>query len=157
MNAGGIDWQCCRFEALGVHRLYDVLALRCRVFILEQGAYQDPDGVDQQSWHLMAFGSNGRLLAYLRIVDPGLKYAEPSIGRVLTAPEARGTGFGRLLMNEALARCGRLWPGSAVRISAQARLRRFYGELGFVADSSEYLEDNMPHLQMLWTPGQETA
>jgi ElaA protein len=157
VNKGGFDWQCSRFEDLGVQRLYDVLALRCRVFILEQGAYQDPDGVDQQSWHLMAWGSNGRLLGYLRIVDPGLKYAEPSIGRVLTAPEARGTGLGRSLMNQALARCGRWWPGSPVRMSAQARLRRFYGELGFVAASDEYLEDNIPHLQMLWTPPRETA
>ena len=73
----------------------------------------------------------GALLAYLRVVDPGVKYDEPSIGRVVTAPEVRGTGLGRALMREGLAGCARHWPGRAVRISAQARLQRFYAELGF--------------------------
>ena len=145
-------WSWTRFETLGVHGLYQVLALRCRVFILEQGAFQDPDGVDARCWHLCGRDAQGALLAYLRVVDPGVKYAEASIGRVLTAPEVRRGGFGRELMLEGLARCATAWPGQPVRISAQTRLRDFYGRLGFEAASDEYLEDQMPHLQMLWRP-----
>ena len=100
-----MNWLWCRFGDLGVDNLYDALALRCRVFILEQGPYLDPDGVDRQSWHLMGRDAQGALQAYLRVVDPGLKYEEPSIGRVITAPESRGTGLGRVLFGAGVARC----------------------------------------------------
>ncbi len=129
-----------------------MLALRCRVFVLEQGPYLDPDGVDAHSWHLQGRDDGGVLQAYLRAVDPGIKYAEPSIGRVVTAPEVRGTGLGRALMREGLVRCAAQWPGQGIRISAQARLRRFYNELGFEAVSDEYLEDAIPHVEMSWRP-----
>lgn len=148
-----LHWRWQRFDDLGVHALYDVLALRCRVFVLEQGPYLDPDGLDRRAWHLQGRDDAGTLQAYLRAVDPGAKYAEPSIGRVLTAPEVRGTGLGRALMREGLARCASAWPGQAVRISAQARLRRFYEGLGFVAEGEVYLEDDIPHLQMVRVPG----
>jgi ElaA protein len=147
-----MHWTWTRFEQLGVQGLYDILALRCRVFILEQGPYLDPDGLDAHSWHLQGRDEAGVLLAYLRTVDPGIKYAEPSIGRVIAAPEVRGTGLGRRLMHEGLARCAAQWPGQGVRISAQARLRRFYIELGFEPVGDEYIEDTIPHLQMLWRP-----
>ena len=140
-----------RFDDLGVHALYDILALRCRVFILEQGAYLDPDVADRHSFHLQGRDASGALQAYLRAVDPGVTYAEPSSGRVITAPEVRGSGCGRTLMREALARCSAQWPGQEVRISAQARLRRFYGDFGFEAVGDEYLEDAIPHVQMLRT------
>ncbi|MBN8507106.1 MAG: GNAT family N-acetyltransferase [Burkholderiales bacterium] len=148
-----LRWRWCRFDELGVHELYDLLALRCRVFVLEQGPYLDPDGLDRQAWHLQGRDAEGRLQACLRAVEPGAKYTEPSIGRVVTAPEVRGTGLGRALMHEGLARCRAQWPGAPVRISAQARLRRFYESLGFVADGAEYLEDNIPHRQMVRRPG----
>jgi len=141
-----------RFGELGVDNLYDALALRCRAFVLEQGAYLDTDGIDRQSWHLLGRDAAGVLQAYLRAVDPGIKYAEPSIGRVATAPEVRGSGLGRELMRQGLARCAATWPGLGVRISAQARLRRFYAELGFEAIGDEYSEDAIPHLEMLWRP-----
>jgi len=64
----------------------------------------------------------------------------------------RGTGLGRVLMQQGLARCTRQWPGRTVRISAQSRLRRFYETLGFETASEEYLEDNIAHLQMIWRP-----
>lgn len=145
-----MQWSWLRFDELGVHGLYEVLALRCRVFILEQGAYLDPDGADARCWHLCGRDERGALVAYLRAAEPGVKYAEPSIGRVVTAPEVRGTGLGRVLMEQGLARCDRQWPGRALRISAQSRLRRFYVSLGFEAASGDYLEDNIPHLQMTW-------
>lgn len=142
-------WSWTRFDDLGVHGLYDILALRCRVFILEQGAYLDPDGADPHSWHLQGRDEAGMLQAYLRAVDPGLKYAEPSIGRVITAPEVRRSGLGRVLMREGLARCAAQWPGQGVRISAQARLHDFYAAFGFEAVGDEYLEDGIAHIQML--------
>ena len=145
-------WTWARFEELGVDALYDALALRCRVFILEQGPYLDPDGLDRQSFHLLGRDDTGALQAYLRVVDPGAKYAEPSIGRVITAPEVRGQGQGWALMREGLARCARAWPGQGIRISAQAHLERFYGALGFQAVGSPYDEDGIPHLQMFRPP-----
>ena len=147
-----MNWTWLRFGELGVDNLYDALALRCRAFVLEQGAYLDTDGIDRRSWHLLGRDNAGVLQAYLRAVDPGIKYAEPSIGRVATAPEVRGSGLGRELMRQGLARCAATWPGLGVRISAQARLRRFYAELGFEAIGDEYPEDNIPHLEMLWRP-----
>jgi ElaA protein len=148
-----LHWHWSRFDDMGVHALHDALALRCRVFILEQGPYQDPDDADKSSWHLLGRAApGGALLATLRVVDPGVSYPEPSIGRVVTAPEARGTGAGRALVREGLARCAAAWPGRAVRISAQAHLQRFYGEVGFTTVSDEYLEDGIPHVEMLWTP-----
>ena len=147
-----LHWTWARFDDPGVHALHDALALRCKVFILEQGPYQDPDGADKHAWHLLGYDSAGALKACLRVVDPGVNYAEPSIGRGLPAPEARGGGAGRALMAQGLARCNQVWPGRAVRISAQAHLQRFYGSLGFVAVSDVYLEDDIPHIEMLWSP-----
>ena len=117
--------------------------------MLEQGPYLDPDGFDRQAWHLLGRGPDGRLLAYLRVLDPGQRFAEPSIGRVLIAAEVRGTGLGRALMAEGLARCAQVWPGRAIRISAQAHLQHFYGTLGFDAAGEPYLEDGIAHVEML--------
>ena len=144
-----MNWSWQRFAELGVDNLYDALALRCRVFILEQGPYLDPDGLDRQSWHLLGRDEAGTLQAYLRVVDPGLKYDEPSIGRVITAPEVRGTGLGRRLFAEGVARCQTAWPGQAIRISAQAHLERLYGTYGFVRVGANYLEDGIPHVEMI--------
>lgn len=144
-----MNWAWQRFAELGVDGLYDALQLRCRVFILEQGPYLDPDGIDRHAWHLLGRDAQGALVATLRLVDPGVKYAEPSIGRVVTAPEVRGTGIGRALVAEGMAGCDRLWPGRGVRISAQAHLERFYNGFGFERVGDVYDEDGIAHVQML--------
>ena len=144
-----MNWLWSRFANLGVDNLYDALALRCRVFIVEQGPYLDPDGVDRQCWHLLGRDAKGCLQAYLRLVDPGVKYTEPSMGRVVTAPETRGTGAGHALVAEGLRHCVAVWPGLGLRISAQAHLQRFYGAHGFVAVGDVYAEDEIPHIEML--------
>lgn len=146
-----MNWSWFRFHELGVDNLYDALALRCRVFILEQGPYLDPDGLDRQSWHLLGRDAAGVLQAYLRIVDPGFKYEEPSIGRVITSAEVRGQGVGRALFAEGVRQCEAVWPGRGIRISAQAHLERLYGSYGFVRVGEPYLEDDIPHLEMLKT------
>ncbi len=150
-----LTWTWSRFAELGVDNLYDALSLRCRVFVLEQGPYLDPDGIDRLAWHLLGRDDAGQLQAYLRVVDPGVKYAEPSIGRVITAAAVRGTGLGRRLVAEGLARCAAAWPGQGIRISAQAHLEGFYGGFGFVRVGGPYSEDNIPHLEML-VPGART-
>ena len=144
-----MNWTWSRFAGLGVDNLYDALALRCRVFILEQGPYLDPDGVDRQAWHLLGRDGAGVLQTYLRVVDPGARYAEPSIGRVITAPEQRGRGIGRELVAQGIARCAATWPGRDIRIAAQAHLQAFYGGFGFVPIGEIFLDDDIPHIQML--------
>ena len=147
-----LHWTWERFDGLGVHALHDALALRCRVFILEQGPYQDPDAADKHAWHLLGRSTDGVLLALLRVVDPGVNYPEPSIGRVVVVPELRGKGVGRALLEEGLLRCQSVWPRRAVRISAQAHLQRYYSGQGFAPVTDEYLEDSIPHIGMLWSP-----
>lgn len=143
-----LQWTWLRFADLGVDRLYDLLALRAQVFILEQGPYLDPDGLDRASWHLLGHDEAGALRAYLRIVDPGLKYAEPSMGRVVLDQALRGSGLADQLVAEGLARAAAVWPGQGNRISAQAHLQRFYGRHGFSPVGEPYLEDDIPHIQM---------
>jgi len=94
------------------------------------------------------------LLAYCRLVPPGVKFAEPSIGRVLTTEAVRRTGAGRELVREAVARAQALWPGAALRIGAQVYLDKFYGEFGFTQCSEPYDEDGIMHIHML-RPGRE--
>ena len=147
-----LAWAWRRFAELGVDSLYDLLALRARVFILEQGPYLDPDGADRHSGHLLGRDSAGELQAYLRIVDPGLKYAEPSMGRVVLAKALRGSGLADALVAEGLARSDAAWPGAGNRISAQAHLQGFYGRHGFVAVGEPYLEDDIAHIQMWRRP-----
>ncbi len=147
-----LSWTWQRFADLGVDALYDALALRAAIFSVEQNcAYLDPDGVDRHSWHLLGRDDQGQLRAYLRLVDPGVKYAEPSIGRVVLDQALRGSGVADQLLTEGLCRADAAWPGQANRISAQAHLQRFYGRHGYQPVGEVYSEDDIPHIQM-WRP-----
>ena len=115
-------------------------------------AFQDADGFDFAAWHLLGWTTDVAmpvLAAYLRVLDPGTKYAEVSIGRVLTTPAHRGLGLGRTLMVEGLSRCDVSWPGTSIRIAAQQRLERFYASLAFRPISDPYLEDDIVHVDMV--------
>ena len=149
-----MHWTWSRFDELGVGNLHDALVLRARVFVLEQSCvFQDPDDADRHGWHLLGRKDEaGALVSYLRLVDSGVRYPEPSIGRVVTAPEVRGTGAGRVLMAEGLRRCLASWPGRGIRLGAQAHLEPFYGEFGFVRVGEVYLEDDIPHIEMWRAP-----
>lgn len=143
-----LTWTCKPFEALSAAELYQALRLRAEVFVIEQQCiYLDPDGLDLQAWHLLGW-DEGRLTGYLRLLPPGLKGAEPAIGRVVTAAAARGSGLGRQLMQQALRECEALWPGRPLFLSAQSHLQSFYGGLGFVPVSEQYVEDGIPHVDM---------
>jgi len=147
-----LRWQWSRLAALAPAALYAVLAARQQVFAVEQHcAFQDADGFDFAAWHLLGWnaGDTTALAAYLRVLDPDTKYAEPSIGRVLTVPAHRGLGLGRMLMLEGLARCDTAWPGRSVRIAAQQRLEQFYASLGFRSVSAMYMEDGIAHVDMV--------
>jgi ElaA protein len=142
------DW--LPFSSMSGREVHDVLQLRARVFVVEQKCpYLDPDGVDPQCWHGLVRDEAGALVATARIVPPGVKYVEPAIGRVVSAPEARRTGAGRALMISAIAQTKRLFPGQPIRIGAQRYLEKFYGSLGFVQTGEPYDEDGIPHIEML--------
>ncbi|MBL8521919.1 MAG: GNAT family N-acetyltransferase [Betaproteobacteria bacterium] len=114
--------------------------------------FQDNDGADFDAWHLLGWRQDGgqrELVAYCRIVDPGIKYAEPSIGRVVTPRSVRLEGYGKILMAEALRRHDALYPGVANRIGAQQRLEKFYQEFGFETVSDTYIEEGIPHVVMV--------
>jgi len=146
-------WQWSRFSELRPQDLYAVVRLRESVFIVEQQCpYNDADGRDPVAWHLLGWsdGVDGKsLVAYARIFEPGLRYTEGSIGRVVSAPEVRGTGVGKALMAEALRRLESLAPGQAIKIAAQRRLEKFYLDLGFKTVSTPYEEDGIIHVDML--------
>jgi ElaA protein len=148
-----LRWRFAPFDELTPREVHDLYQARVGVFVLEQSCpFQDVDGADPASWHLIgraADSAEGGLLAYCRLVPAGVKFAEPSIGRVLTTSEGRRMGLGRELMHEALRRAGELWPGADIRIGAQAYLDRFYGEFGFVKASEPYDEDGIIHIEML--------
>jgi ElaA protein len=147
-----LRWTWARFADLGVDNLYDLLALRCKVFILEQGPYLDPDGIDRHAWHLLGRDAAGQALACLRLVDPGLKYAEPSMGRVVVDKPLRGSGLADALVAEGLRQADAVWPGTGNRISAQAHLQAFYGRHGYQPVGDVYSEDTIPHIQMWRQP-----
>ncbi|WP_348994916.1 GNAT family N-acetyltransferase [Achromobacter sp. HNDS-1] len=144
-------WTCKPHADLTLAELYAILRLRSEVFVVEQDCvFLDMDGKDLQGQteHLMAW-ENGALLAYCRLLEPALNDGQTVIGRVITAPAARGTGLGHELMRRAKDEVARLWPGQPVYLGAQARLRAYYAGHGFVPVTEEYIEDGIPHVGML--------
>ena len=146
-----LEWRWRRFDALGVRELQNIYMARQRVFALEQQCiYLDADGCDEQAFHLAAWSPRQREpLAYARVLDPGVKYEEASIGRVITWGAGRGRGLGREIVSRAIVGVAEVWPGAAIRISAQTRLERFYAAFGFGAIGAPYLEDGIDHTEML--------
>ncbi len=146
-----LDWRWKRFDALSPRELQYILRARQEVFGLEQNCiYLDIDGCDEDAFHLAAWSEERAVpLAYARWLDPGVKYAEPSIGRVITTGAARGTGLGRELMRRVLEAGPLAHRGHGVRISAQSRLERFYAGFGFAVVGERYIEDGIPHTEML--------
>jgi ElaA protein len=144
-------WRCVPFDSLSPRELQGIYIVRQRVFAIEQAcAFLDADGFDELAHHLTAWlPSEREPFAYARLLQPGAKYPEASIGRVLTGLHVRGRGLGRELMIRSLALVGAIWPGVGVRIAAQTRLEAFYVSLGFVAIGLPYLEDGIDHTEML--------
>ncbi|MGN6164781.1 MAG: GNAT family N-acetyltransferase [Flavisolibacter sp.] len=144
-----IQWILKRFEELTPYQLYAILQLRNEVFVVEQNCvFQDADGKDQDSFHLMGF-LNTKLVAYTRIVPAGIIYDHPSIGRVVTSPSVRSSGMGRALMQKSIDTVYTLFGKQPIKIGAQFYLKNFYSSLGFQQISDIYLEDGIDHIYML--------
>ena len=147
-----INWILKPFSELTPYELYNILQLRNQVFIVEQKCpYQDMDNKDLKSWHLMGIEED-KLMAYSRLLGPGISYSESSIGRIVSSPSTRKTGMGKKLMLESIEQIRNLFHTDTVRIGAQLYLQKFYESFGFIRDGEIYLEDNIPHIQMLKEP-----
>ncbi len=150
-----LTWHIKEWQGLSTNELYEILALRIQVFVVEQNCpYQDADGKDKKSLHLFAMDQNETVHACARLVKPGVSYTEASIGRVASSAAVRGTGMGRELMERCMDYYKTEGNNAFVRISAQSYLKKFYESFGFVKVSDEYLEDDIPHIEMLFTPNQ---
>ena len=144
-----VDWVLKKFDDLSSHELYAILQLRNEVFVVEQDCvYQDADNKDQSCYHFMGW-RNEKLVAYTRIVPPGLTYPEPSIGRVVVSMTERGGGTGRILMERTIEQVNKLYRNTPIKIGAQLYLLKFYLSLGFDQTSDVYLEDNIEHIEMV--------
>ena len=142
-------WTLKKFEELTSTELYAIMHLRNEVFVVEQNCvYQDADNKDVKSWHFMGWDGE-TLVAYTRLLPQGISYAEASIGRVVSSPKYRGIGAGRELMERSIDTTVKLFNCSAIKIGAQLYLKKFYESLGFIQSGPEYLEDNIPHIEML--------
>lgn len=142
-----IEIRVKRFDELTTGELYEILRCRSEVFVVEQNCvYQDVDEEDFASTHLF-IEEEGRIKAYLRVIDPGIKYAAASIGRVLTMKPYRGQSLARPLMIEAIKVAKSL--SDAIEIEAQVYLKNFYKSLGFRESSAEFMLDGVPYISMI--------
>ncbi|MFZ6875601.1 GNAT family N-acetyltransferase [Undibacterium sp. Di27W] len=149
-NLSDLQWQCASFSELSNLQLHAIYQARAAVFVIEQNCvYQDVDGKDPLSHHLTAWTPDGEVAAYLRIVPAGISFAEASLGRVISTSDWRGTGVGKALITRGIQALHALHPAAPIRIGAQAYLEKFYGSFGFETVSDIYLEDDIPHVEML--------
>jgi ElaA protein len=152
-DARDIEWQWARFSELRPDELYEAVRLREAVFVVEQKCpYPDADGRDPHAWHLLGWrqaDGGRRLIAYARVFEPGARYEEGSIGRIVTAQEVRRSGVGRALVAEALRRLDTLAPRQPVKLAAQRYLENFYASFGFRTVSGPYEEDGIIHVDMI--------
>ncbi len=143
-----LDWRFQTFDELTTTELYGILRLRSEVFVLEQRCcYLDADNKDQFSHHLSGY-RNGELMAFSRIVPPGLSYEYPAIGRIVVSSRGRGTGYGVELLNVSIQKLEELYGNVPIRIGAQLYLKRFYESFGFRQSGEVYLEDDIEHIEM---------
>lgn len=153
MSNSSITWQCKQFRDLSAGEMHSVLALRAAVFVVEQKCpYLDPDYKDEYSMHVMGW-LGGELVAVARILPQGVSYDEVSIGRVATAHSVRGSGAGLILMEKVMEYIKETFGDVPIRISAQSYLKKYYEKYGFQrSEKEEYLEDDIPHLDMVYLP-----
>ena len=145
-----MNWKIKRFEELSGYEVYKISALRNEIFIVEQDCvYLDCDNKDFKSYHLFC-EDNGELIAYLRIIDKGISYDNISIGRVAVKKGYRGKGIAREMLVKAIDFIENNLNEKAIKIQAQSYLLDFYSSLGFKSISDEYLEDNIPHIDMIY-------
>ena len=142
-------WSYKSFAELSSNELYEILKLRSEIFVVEQNCvYLDTDNKDQASFHLCGW-LNEKLVAYARVLPPGISYKEASIGRVATSIAYRQHGAGRMLMIKAIGLAQKQFTTHRIKIGAQLYLHKFYSSLGFAQTGKKYIEDGIPHIEML--------
>ena len=148
-----MDWEIIQkpFDALTVNELYDVLQLRQIVFVVEQTCiYVDADGRNDKEGHHTLIYDNGNLVAYARMIDTGISFKnEASIGRIITKDSHRGSGLGKVLMDRCMEYMETHFGTNQIRLSAQVYAIHFYNKCGFDAIGEEYMEDDIPHTNMI--------
>lgn len=146
-----MNWLTASFSELSGEQVYDLLKLRSDVFVVEQNCvYADMDDVDKHSQVIHLCGhENNTLLAYARVIPPGITYDVCSIGRVVTHFDYRDKKLGHQLIQRSLKLCAETWPNQPIKIGAQAHLTKFYEKHGFQVYSEVYLEDGIPHVDMI--------
>lgn len=150
-----VDWQIKPYRELTLNEFHDIISLRIKVFVVEQDCpYQDLDGKDRKSYHLIARNGQGNVVGTARILPPGVSYPECSIGRVVIDEEVRGHGLGHTLMQECMDYALLEFGNSPIVISAQKHLENYYGTHGFASTGKDYLEDGIPHVEMKFDPNQ---
>ncbi len=148
-----LNWLIKPYGELTVNEFHDIIALRMKAFVVEQNCcYQDLDGKDKKCYHLLCRDGQGKVVATARILHPGASYPEVSIGRVVIDESIRGKGIGHKLMEICMSYVIEEFGDVAIRISAQKHLEEYYGSHGFFSSGKEYLEDNIPHVEMLYSP-----
>ena len=138
---------CKHFNDLTAKELYEILRLRVDVFVVEQKcSYSEVDGKDLDAWHLWFEDEDG-IAGYLRLLAPGVSFKEASIGRVIA--KKRRCGIGNKLMQAGIEKMKEIYGDTDIRIEAQVYAREFYEKAGFVKVSEEFLDDGIPHIEML--------
>lgn len=144
-----LKWKIKPFEALNVNELYDLLKLRSEIFVVEQNCvYLDLDGKDKKALHLIGEYDN-KIVAYVRLFDAGITFDNASIGRVVVDVNYRDRKWGHDLMREAISAIKANFNKEKITIGAQLYLKKFYESHGFVQSSEMYLEDDIPHIEMI--------
>ncbi len=139
------------YSALNLDHFHDIIALRIKIFVIEQDCpYQDLDGKDKRAFHLFYTNDENKVVAATRILPENISYPEVSIGRVVVDESCRGTGMGHLIMENSMKFVQAEFGPVDVRLSAQKHLENYYGKHGFKSTGKEYLEDGIPHLEMLY-------
>ncbi len=150
-----LDWQFKPYKELTLNEFHDLISLRLKTFVVEQNcSYLDLDGKDKKCYHLLLRDGKGDVIGTARILHPGVAYPEVAIGRVVIIDEYRGKGIGHEMMERCVKFINEEFGVSPIRISAQKHLEKFYNDCGFVSTGKEYLEDEIPHVEMLLTPQQ---
>lgn len=139
-----------KFKELSLTELYSIMQLRQEIFVVEQHCpYIDADGKDIKSVHVMGYKKK-KLVAYARIVPPGVSYVSPSIGRVVVHKDFRGKKLAYALMDLCIRETLRRYKTNKITISAQLYLKDFYTRTGFQAVGEVYPEDDIPHIKMVY-------
>ncbi len=148
-----IYWKIKHFQQLTLEEFHDIIQLRINVFVVEQNCpYPELDNKDKKGFHIYGKNTSDQVIATARILPHQISYPEISIGRVATALELRNQNIGIQLMKETMDFIKLQFGNEKVRISAQSHLERFYNKFGFESTGKHYLEDDIPHTEMLYTP-----